>query len=393
MLTRKTFILVKSETTYGVDAAPVAADAVRIVSLEIDPIAGDRVQRTTLQGFLGARRSLIARKHVPVTITLELGGSGTAGTAPRFGPLLTSSSLAATPMGTAVTGSAAAGSAGSITLAAGASAVDNFYVGMPIRITSGTGNGHAGVITNYVGSTRVCTVVPYTSTFVPAASSGYSIDANVTYSPASTFEGVAGTSCTIYAVKDQVLHKVTGFRGNLAMNADLNQIGQFQVTGIAKYVTPVAVTSETFTYGAQAEPDIVEAGVTSALRFMNYAPCFQSYTWDLGVATNFTNRVNCAEQTQITDRTGPTGQVVIENPTIAQKDFFSAAADNSGASDGPFVVQHGGTSGKRVILFNRMVEVNGSLAFSDDNGIDMMTIPYLAYPSEAGNDECRLVFA
>jgi len=65
-------------------------------------------------------------------------------------------------------GTAAAGAAGTITLASGALAIDDIYNGMIIRTTGGTGGAggsgsqgnQARVITDYVGSTKVATITP-----------------------------------------------------------------------------------------------------------------------------------------------------------------------------------------------------------------------------------------
>lgn len=53
---------------------------------------------------------------------------------------------------------AQAGGANTITLDAGASAIDSFYVYQLVYIVSGTGAGQALLITSYVGSTKVATV-------------------------------------------------------------------------------------------------------------------------------------------------------------------------------------------------------------------------------------------
>ena len=58
------------------------------------------------------------------------------------------------------TGTATAGAAGSITLAAGASAVDDFYNRCVIELTANTGQGQFRLITDYVGSTKVATITP-----------------------------------------------------------------------------------------------------------------------------------------------------------------------------------------------------------------------------------------
>src|SRR3990167_9634898 len=55
-------------------------------------------------------------------------------------------------------GTAAAGGASSITLAAGASAVDDAYNTMTVRLTGGTGSGQERIISDYVGATKVATV-------------------------------------------------------------------------------------------------------------------------------------------------------------------------------------------------------------------------------------------
>jgi hypothetical protein len=72
-------------------------------------------------------------------------------------------------------GTAQAGAATTITLAAGASGTDSYYNGRTIRITSGTGAGSVGLVTGYVGSTKVATIAVAWAVN-PASGSGYAID-------------------------------------------------------------------------------------------------------------------------------------------------------------------------------------------------------------------------
>jgi hypothetical protein len=96
---------------------------------------------------------------------------------------------------------------------------------------------------------------------------------------------------------------------------------------------------------------------------------------------------------RITDRPNPSGSITIENPPVATKNFFTAAADNTGASDGPFVVQQGTVATESSIFFCPRVAISGDLSFSDSDGIDMLEIPFTALPkAAAGNDETRLIF-
>jgi len=57
-----------------------------------------------------------------------------------------------------LTGTAQAGTASSITLAAGASSTDNYYQGALVILTGGTGADQFGLIRSYVGSTKVATI-------------------------------------------------------------------------------------------------------------------------------------------------------------------------------------------------------------------------------------------
>lgn len=71
-------------------------------------------------------------------------------------------------------GQAQAGAAGSITLAAGESAVNDFYKGQIIAITAGTGVGQARACYGYTGATKVAVTRPSWATN-PDATSWYAI--------------------------------------------------------------------------------------------------------------------------------------------------------------------------------------------------------------------------
>lgn len=79
-------------------------------------------------------------------------------------------------------GTAAAGAAGTITLASGAVAIDDYYNGCIVRTTGGTGGGggsgsqgnQARVITGYVGSTKVATISPNWET-TPSTDTTYEV--------------------------------------------------------------------------------------------------------------------------------------------------------------------------------------------------------------------------
>ena len=390
LLIRNSFLLAKTEVAYGtLDGAIGATDAVKIVSMEVNPYTGTRVERNLIKGFLGADRQPLTNEHVAVTITFEWGGSGVAATAPRFSPLLLASGMNLASLAE-ITGTATAGGANTLTLAdlGVNNPASDAYVGFPIEITSGANTGNKGVIVAHNGSTREVTVVPSTASFTGGAVS-YKIPGLSLYQPVSTFGN--GSSCTLVAVKDRNVHRIEGFRGTPALNSPLNNYGTFTITGIGRYVEPTAKSTETFTYGNQAEPVPVTPRHTKALRFQGFGPCSEGFTFDWGLTTAFRSLIGCDPHARITDRPNPNGTLTIENPPVATKNFFTAAADNSGASDGPFVVQQGTVANESSIFFCPKVAISGDLSFSDSDGIDMMQIPFTALP-KTQNDETRLIF-
>jgi hypothetical protein len=393
LLIRNSFLLAKTEDAYGVLGSAIAnTDALTIISMEINPLAGTRVQRALIKGYMGADRQPLTNEHSAITITFEWGGSGVAATAPRFSPLLQACGMNLTSVAE-ITGTPTAGGTNTITLAdlGGSNPLSNAYLGFPIEITAGLGAGSKGIIETHDGATRVVTVAPSTSTFVTDATSIYRIAPLSLYQPISTFGN--SSSCTLVAVKDVNVHRIEGFRGSPAMAAPLNGYGTFTVTGVGRYVTPTAKSTESFVYSNQADPVPVTPRHTRALRFQGFNPCSEGFTFDWGLSNPFRSLIGCDPSARITDRPNPNGTLTIENPPVATKNFFTAAADNSGASDGPFMVQQGTVATESSIFFCPRVAISGDLSFSDSDGIDMLEIPFTALPkAAAGNDETRLIF-
>ena len=196
LLTRKRLILAETESTYGTDPSPDGADAILVRDLNITPQQSDVVSRDLVRPYLGASEQLLSNTRVECTFSVELAGSGTAGTAPRFGKVLKACALAESTVSPAVTGTATAGASNSITLAVGASAVNNFYNGQVLRITAGLGVGSVFLVTAYVGATKVATLRPIGAAVTLGPSSVYSIDAHVVYTPVSATFGSVTVCCT-----------------------------------------------------------------------------------------------------------------------------------------------------------------------------------------------------
>ena len=80
-------ILCKKESSYGTDANPAATDALFVRSIEIEPLQADEVEREVIRGYGGNYDVILANQRAAITLEVELAASGTAGTAPRWGPL------------------------------------------------------------------------------------------------------------------------------------------------------------------------------------------------------------------------------------------------------------------------------------------------------------------
>jgi Phage tail tube protein len=100
LLTRKRLILLETESTYGTDPTPDGADAVLVRDLNITPLQSDVVSRDLVRPYLGASEQLLANTRVECTFSVELAGSGTAGTAPRYGKALKACGLSETIVAT-----------------------------------------------------------------------------------------------------------------------------------------------------------------------------------------------------------------------------------------------------------------------------------------------------
>lgn len=93
---RNRLALVKAEDTYGTNSTPSASDALMFTELDVTPVELELKERDTIQSVMGNRPSVVLKKSTPVKATVELAGSGVAGTAPRWGPMMKASGMSET---------------------------------------------------------------------------------------------------------------------------------------------------------------------------------------------------------------------------------------------------------------------------------------------------------
>jgi hypothetical protein len=310
-LTRKKFLIAKIETTYGTDPSPVGgSDAVQVTNLEVTPIESDNVQAASYQGFLGnsTRGTLVANKRVSVTFDVELSGSGTAGTAPAFGPLLKSCGLSET-------------------------------------IASST---------------------------------------SVTYAPVSS----SFSSATIYCFYDGTRHKITGARGTVSFNLTAGQfaVASFQFIGIYNAPDGTAL-SGSFTVANQAAAiEVNDTNVTTATFHGVTSSRIESF--DMALNNELLYKETASSQEVLITNRAPGGTAVIEAPAVGTTDFFAKAV---AVATGSTSLVLGATAGNIVTLNAAQTDITGC-SYADTNGVIALSMPYLALPTTAGNNEASLVF-
>ena len=374
---RKKSMLWKIEGAYGVDATPTgAANAIVARDVEFTPMELEYADRDIAQSYLGHQDQIVVTAKAKIAFAVEMAGSGTAGVAPAWGPLVRSCAMSETSLVAAHAGTATAGAGSTITLGVGASAVDDAYRGMRIRLTAGTGSGQARVVASYDGATKVATVSEAWTT-PPDVTSGYSIDAQTVYLPISTSMEAA----TGYFNLDGKKHVLLGTRSSGSFVWDTSQrlpLLKFDCTALLGTISDAAMPAETRT--AWKTPVPVNNANTSWFTLHGYAGTLYSASIDLANKIAYRNLVG-VEDVQITDR-APAGNIEIEDPTIADKDYLTSVKS---ATLGAFNLLHGTAAGNQVFAHAPDVQLL-SPKYGNRDGVVSLAMGMRLKPN-LGNDE------
>lgn len=117
MLKNREVLLAKIESTYNTDSTPAASDAVLVENLSWSNAGLRMNERPAVRANIGKLKKIYGGRLISITFDVEIKGSGSAGTAPEFGPLLRACGLGETVVpATSVTYAPASSSHGSCTL-------------------------------------------------------------------------------------------------------------------------------------------------------------------------------------------------------------------------------------------------------------------------------------
>ena len=156
------------------------------------------------------------------------------------------------------------------------------------------------------------------------------------------------------------------------------------MTGVFNAPSDVSISAPT--YANQAAPLVFKNGNSSSFQVFSYSGAVQSLSFELANEVIYRELVGGTKSIDVVNR-APSGECVIEATTIATKDFFTAA---TGSSTGNLTFQHGSTAGNIVTFTAGQIDLGGP-SYSDQDGIQMLTLPYIATPTSAGNNEFQIV--
>lgn len=171
-----------------------------------------------------------------------------------------------TGLKTTHSGTLQAGSTTTATLAAGASAVDNFYQYQTLVVTAGAGLGQSAIISSYNGTTKVATldrtlataldntssvrVMPYTmdQTFLRPTTAGRTLDVTATGAAGVDWGNVEnqGTAVNLSSTTVNLVNTLTTYTGNTPQTGDSYGIVNSGLIGNAVIASAVnAIAADT----------------------------------------------------------------------------------------------------------------------------------------------------
>lgn len=382
-LSQNQLLLAEVEAVRGTEEAPVVGtNAVKVDGItysapfDVDP--NDSEHSASLDG--GA--PIVLGGGVRMAFGVRMKGSGTGGTPPEWGPLVQGCGMAVTNTAAAVTGTAQAGAANTITLAAGASATDDAYKGMPIETTGGTGSGQWNIITAYNGTTKVATVIDTWATN-PDITTTYSIPASDLYAPAS--QDLSTVTLFGYQMPNESavnarLRKLIGGVGTMTLELGVNQIPRMAFTfdGVLPALPTNVTQPGAATYDATTAPPF-----RNALANLGTGPVkFNRFSLDLGLSLALPDNpaATYGKDFGAVTKRAITGSI---SPYLKLLSTRNNLSDLVGETDQAVGFRWGGTAGNRISILCPTIRFTG-VNEQDIDGFAGESLDFRAHGADTG---------
>lgn len=245
---------------------------------------------------------------------------------------------------------------------------ESIPVGIHVMLTGkveAAGAGAAGTVPKYGVLHRMCAL---SETITPTV--------KVEYKPITDLE----ESGTLYFYVDGILHKLLGARGTVSLTVTAKRLvkWEYQFKGLFVAASSAALPTTDFTGFQSPKP----AGKTWTPTFTlhGFAAEMESFSLRMQNQVEYRELVS-SEKIVIVDRK-PDGEVSIETPPLATKDYFTPAKD---ATLGAVQLIHGTVAGNIVQLDAPKVQAKKP-RYSNSQGVRMLGLD-LKYMPNLGNDE------
>lgn len=250
---------------------------------------------------------------------------------------------------------------------------DTHLVGRHVRFSfsvRAVGGGAAGTPPPFSALLRMCGLSEVVAAGV-----------DVTYQPVSSgFE-----DGTVYYWRDGKKRAITGVRGTVSMTTEGKAVPFFRFELVGLYLPPSEVVMPDTDWSTWQKALPASPSNTAAFSVFGFSPVLQRLVLNLGQSAAHVARVN-DERIDITNRAG-TGEVVIEEPALADKDYEAAMAAHT---KGVVLYRHGAAAGNIVEVSAPTAQITG-ISEGESEGAAMQTLQLSLKPS-AGDDEMALVF-
>jgi hypothetical protein len=111
-------------------------------------------------------------------------------------------------------------------------------------------------------------------------------------------------------------------------------------------------------------------------------------SFDLAINNEFFHKETMSNKEVVITNRAPGGTCVVEAPAVGTTDYFAKAV---GVSTAASSIVLGATGGNIVTVNAPQTDITG-VSYGDTNGVISLSMPYLALPTTAGNDEFSVVF-
>ena len=398
ILTQRALLLARIETVSGTENVPVASTDSILVFDPIYSVDVNMVDRRPARRDFSNFQAIPGRTTARMRFAVELAGSGTAATAPRWSRLLrgcamsqATQSATSRAIATAPTGASRASNITTFTT----SVAHGFSPGQSVNVT--------GVTDGTFNGTFLVLTAPTTTTFTVAnpGTNGTSGSGNAALIAGEIFRPLTDTqeTLTLYLFYEGQLHRMTGACGTFSLAAEGGNPGRVEFTFSGNYLDPTnpgMATGETF-------PDAVAPLLEFAnLTYANQAATFVANAFRLDLANNVVPRLDMSSSRGIRSF-----RVAGRNPTMgfdpeteATYNFFQRYVGSNPTTNpitAPFQTAFGrnasgNVAGQTIQIDAPALQITG-IGYQDRDNFRTYDLAFaLRRGSQPGNDEISFLF-